>query len=183
MTPNLEGGLVGCLSMVRHVIPHLNSDSTLMNELSDSLLARVIFPALHIATSTSLAFASAAAATGQQAAKTKKASGGSGGGACRRVLLTKLLDLVYLIGLRIGEEMARAHLTPVCTAFFAAFDKAYGPDGKQPLDNDLGKAMTPDLGKRTFSINTGRRLLLWCTVCTSAVPRTIYSASFHLFKG
>ena len=58
----------------------------------------------------------------------------------------KLLDMVYLVGLRIGEEMARVHLTPVCTAFFAAFDKAYGPDGSA-LDTDLGKAMTPDLGK------------------------------------
>ena len=48
---------------------------------------------------------------------------GGGHSSCRHVLLLKILDVVYLVGLRIGEEMARVHLTPVCTAFFAAFDK------------------------------------------------------------
>ena len=72
LTPNLEGGLVGCLAMVRHVVPHLTSDSTLMNELSDSLLARVIFPALHIATSSSLTFASATTSHPPQVATSER---------------------------------------------------------------------------------------------------------------
>ncbi len=35
-----------------------------------------------------------------------------------------MLDLTYLIGLRIGEEMSRTHLGPLCSAFFSGFDKA-----------------------------------------------------------
>ena len=127
MSPNLEGGLVGCLSMVHHIVPYLISDSTLMNELSDSLLARILFPALHIATSKCLAFAS--------------------GSTSRRVILTKLLDIVYLIGLRIGEEMARAHLTPLCSAFFSAFDKVYDPEGVRlsQVKDELALVLAPEL--------------------------------------
>jgi WD repeat-containing protein 81 len=94
LTPNLEGGLLGCLSLVHHMIPYLSSDSVLMNELSDGLLARVLFPVLQVATSRCLIF--------------------TGGWRPRNILIYKLLDVVYLLGLRIGEEMARLHLTPIC---------------------------------------------------------------------
>ena len=94
LTPNLEGGLLGCMALVHHMIPYLSSDSVLMNELSDGLLARVLFPVLQVATSRCLVF--------------------SGGWRPRNNLIYKLLDVVYVIGLRIGEEMARVHLTPIC---------------------------------------------------------------------
>jgi hypothetical protein len=41
------------------------------------------------------------------------------------MLAFKLLDSVYVIGLRIGEEMARNLLTALCSDFFAAFDKVH----------------------------------------------------------
>ena len=41
------------------------------------------------------------------------------------MLAYKLLDAVYMIGLRIGEEMARSLLTEFCSDFFAAFDKVH----------------------------------------------------------
>jgi hypothetical protein len=63
------------------------SDSVLMNELSDNLMNRLLFPVLQLATSRSVAFA--------------------GGWRPRKILIGKLLDVTYLIGLRIGEEMAR----------------------------------------------------------------------------
>ena len=94
LTPNLEGGLLGCIALVHHIIPYLSSDSVLMNELTDGLLARVLFPVLQIATSRCLIF--------------------TGGWKPRNILIYKMLDVVYLIGLRIGEEMARVHLTPIC---------------------------------------------------------------------
>ncbi len=111
LTPNLEGGLVGCVSLLHHIIPYL-SDSVLMNELPDNILANVLFPVLQITTSRSASF--------------------SGGWRIRKTLLYKFLDVVYLIGLRIGEEMARSHLTPTCTAFFSSFDKVYDVTG-QPM--------------------------------------------------
>ncbi len=43
--------------------------------------------------------------------------------------MRRILDLTYLIGLRIGEEMSRSHLTPLCSAFFSGFNKVYGEEG------------------------------------------------------
>ena len=90
------------MSLFHHILPYL-SDSVLMNELPDNLLVNALFPVLQIVTSRSTSFL--------------------GGWRPRSLLLFKLLDVVYLVGLRIGEEMARSHLTPLCSAFFSSFDK------------------------------------------------------------
>lgn len=41
----------------------------------------------------------------------------------RRAVLYKIIDCVYVIGLRIGFELTRARLTPVIQLFFAMFDR------------------------------------------------------------
>ena len=110
MTPNLEGGLLGCVELTRHIIPYL-SDSVLMNELPDNIVANVLIPVLQIATSRSVSFI--------------------GGAPVRKMLLYKCLDVIYLIGLRIGEEMARSHLSQFSSAFFSSFDKVWDAGGRQ----------------------------------------------------
>jgi len=120
MTPTLEGGLIGALALSQRLATYL-SDGVLMNELPDNVMAGICMPALQIFTSRTLIFA--------------------GGWRARQVAAFRLLDLVYLIGLRIGEEMARTHMTTFCSAFFSAFDKA-GPAAE---DGDLGRALTPEL--------------------------------------
>ena len=75
-----------------------------------------------------------------------------GGPKPRKNLLGKLLDVAYLIGLRIGEDMARTCLSALCAAFFGAFDKIYDSDGnvmeEVEEDNDaiheLTHVLTPD---------------------------------------
>ena len=49
----------------------------------------------------------------------------------RKMLLYKCLDVIYLIGLRIGEEMARSHLSQFSSAFFSSFDKVWDAGGRQ----------------------------------------------------
>ena len=39
LSPNLEGGLTGCVTMIHHMIPYLN-DSILMNELTENFMNR-----------------------------------------------------------------------------------------------------------------------------------------------
>ena len=56
---NLEGGLLGCLSMVHTIVPLL-SDSLLMNELQDNLLANILLPLLHIVMTRRMVFAGGA---------------------------------------------------------------------------------------------------------------------------
>ena len=55
LSPNLEGGLNGAVTMVHQMIPLL-SDSVLMNELADNFMSRLLFPVLQLATSRSVTF-------------------------------------------------------------------------------------------------------------------------------
>ena len=45
LSPNLEGGLIGSVTMVHQMIPLL-SDSVLMNELTDNFMSRLLFPGM-----------------------------------------------------------------------------------------------------------------------------------------
>ena len=123
LSPNLEGGLIGCVSMVHHMIPYLN-DSVLMNELTENFMNRLLFPVLQLVTSRSVTF--------------------FGGWRPRNVLLGKLLDVTYLVGLRIGEEMARTHMTSLSSAFFSAFDKVYDHEGKSLVSDEEQDALKVD---------------------------------------
>ena len=102
ISPSLESCLLAAASVAHTSIPLL-SDSVLMNELPHSVLAHVLAPVLQVTTSRRVMFMS--------------------GSRARLVLLYKILDALYIIGLRIGEEMARIHLTPLATGFFSALDK------------------------------------------------------------
>ena len=71
--------------------------------------------------------------------------------------LGKLLDVTYLIGLRIGEEMARTHLSALCAAFFSAFDKVYDSEGKTLTSDEENDAilelidvLTPDFAYKCY---------------------------------
>lgn len=117
--------------MVHHMVPYLN-DSILMNELTENFMNRLLFPVLQLSTSRSVTF--------------------SAGFRPRKILIGKLLDVTYMIGLRIGEEMARTHLTHLSSAFFSAFDKVYDEEGKtlpcqdeQDALKELQQVLTPDL--------------------------------------
>jgi len=125
ISSSLEGGLLGCLAMLHSSLPLL-SDTVLMNELPHSLLAHLLVPLLHVGTTRRVIF--------------------SGGARPRLVLLFKLLDTVYMMGLRIGEEMARTHLTPLVTGLFSSFDKLETPEqDPDPALAQLRLVLTPSL--------------------------------------
>lgn len=106
LTMNLEGGLVGCLALLRHIIPYL-SDSTLMDQLQDVILKNILNPAVRLVSTTRFVFPS--------------------GHLARSAVATKFVDAVYVLSLRIGCEMTRKNLAvPSLQRFFLAFDKAHG---------------------------------------------------------
>ena len=134
ITPNLEAGLIGVLNLLYAVLPYL-SDSLMMKVLPDDILANLLFPILQILTSRSMVF--------------------SRGWKLRKNLVYKFLDATYLIGMRIGEEMSRSHLTPLCSAFFSSFDKVYDRDGRKleieeesaeskKVSTELEKVLSPE---------------------------------------
>ena len=57
----------------------------------------------------------------------------------RRVLCYKLIDLLYILSLRIGFEMTRQHMTFVLQKFFVAFNKVYNDPMLAPAGGMEGK--------------------------------------------
>ncbi|GLG94157.1 Neurobeachin [Gryllus bimaculatus] len=106
LTANLEGGLVGCLALLRYIIPYL-SDATLMDQLQDVVLKTILNPAVRLVSTTRFIFPS--------------------GYLARAAVASKFVDAVYILALRIGCEMTRKNLAiPSLQRFFLAFDKAHG---------------------------------------------------------
>ncbi|XP_064489636.1 WD repeat-containing protein 81-like isoform X2 [Ornithodoros turicata] len=104
MTETLEAGLLGAVSLVKHILPYL-SDTTLMNQLQELVLKNVVYPLVQLSSSLHLCFPS---------------------GVRGRLLLTyRIADVLYLVGLRIGFEMSRRHLSAVLRRFFSSFDRAH----------------------------------------------------------
>ena len=125
---SLAASLLGCLAIMQRVVPLL-SDTVLMQELPN-LLAHLLLPLLQVATSRRAVF--------------------SGGATPRTLLLLRLLDLTYLVGLRIGEEMARTHLTPLVTGYFSAFDKLHLDNEKDPALETLAHVLSPSTAYSSY---------------------------------
>ncbi|XP_022246523.1 WD repeat-containing protein 81-like isoform X1 [Limulus polyphemus] len=104
LTETLEAGLIGAMALVVHIIPYL-SDSTLMDQLQDVIIKDIIYPVVRLVSSLRITFP-----RGVQS---------------RTIVTHKLIDSLYMLGLRIGFEMTRKYLSLVLQRFFASFDRAY----------------------------------------------------------
>jgi len=154
---NLEGGLLGCLAMIHTIIPML-TDTIIMKELlEDHNLGHIVLTCLQIVTTRRLVF--------------------TGGSRPRQVLLYKLMDIIYLIGLRIGEDMARTNITTVVVALFSAFDKIYCSGGV-PSTPDMQSGEGGDAVDHNDAALEELRGVL-----TPEVAYTAYVAFYHLLGG
>lgn len=105
LTLNLEAGLVGCLALLRHIIPFM-TDNTLMDQLQDVILKTILHPAVRLLSTTRMAYPS--------------------GWVARMAVTTKFCDALYLLSLRLGREMTHRHLAvPALQRFFLTFSKAH----------------------------------------------------------
>ncbi|ELT99451.1 hypothetical protein CAPTEDRAFT_196137 [Capitella teleta] len=119
LTFRMEGGLISSLHLLLSVIPFL-SDSTLMDILEESIFRDILLPLLKMVSSHHVIF--------------------PGGSQARTVLCLKILDLLYLISLRIGFEMTRQHMTFVLQKFFAAFSRVHEKRDATPEDAEADNA-------------------------------------------
>lgn len=108
LTDNLEAGLIGAVTMVKHVLPFL-SDTTLMSQLQEVVLKNILYPLVQLASSLQHCFPR--------------------GVVSRQVLTRKIADTLYLVGLRIGFQMSRRHLSVLLRRFFASFNRAFPSGG------------------------------------------------------
>lgn len=65
------------------------------------------------------------------------------GGKSRTMIALRMLDVIYTIGLRIGFEMTRKHLSVVLQKFFSCFNKIYNERCEyKELDDILGNSVS-----------------------------------------
>ena len=139
VTATLEGGLISSIQLIKYIIPCL-SDATIMEQLQDVILKNIVKPTIRLLNSTHFVMPS--------------------GFLARGILARKLVDLLYILTIRIGSEIAKEHLcVPHLQRFFLIFDKAYGiedPDDSNAEDirekglDEIKESFTPSLAHSAY---------------------------------
>ncbi|THD25451.1 putative inactive serine/threonine-protein kinase lvsG [Fasciola hepatica] len=106
--------VVAALTLMHQFVVYL-PDSQLCDQLQDSTLQDLLIKAIRLAGRHDVVF-----------------PGGTDG---RRAVLYKIIDCIYVIGLRIGFELTRARLTSVIQLFFALFDRVPLMETRQEVAN------------------------------------------------
>ena len=139
VTATLEGGLISSIQLIKYIIPCL-SDATIMEQLQDVILKNIIKPTIRLLNSTHFVMPS--------------------GFLARGILARKLIDLFYILTLRIGSEIAKEHLcVPHLQRFFLIFDKAYGIEDPEDSNaeeirekglDEIKESFTPSLAHSAY---------------------------------
>ncbi|XP_045187189.2 WD repeat-containing protein 81-like [Mercenaria mercenaria] len=104
LTMRAEAGLLAAVVLLRHIIPLL-TDKTFLDVLKESVIYDAIKPMLKLVSSMTTSFPS--------------------GAVVRSIILYKTVDVLYVVGLRLGFEMARQIMTSVLQLFFKPFEQVY----------------------------------------------------------
>ncbi|CAG0896539.1 unnamed protein product, partial [Cyprideis torosa] len=122
--------------LVIQAIPRLK-DAVVMEQMLDTIIPAILYPTIQLASSKLIVFPRSTAA--------------------RQALVYRVIDIIHSLGIRIGFEMTKKHLTGVMQRFFLSFDRAHDPSGDQgqALDDDSIES-TPSLEESGFfDVNGG----------------------------
>ncbi|XP_038077774.1 WD repeat-containing protein 81-like [Patiria miniata] len=130
VNPKAEAGLVACIALLRHLLQFL-TDTQLMDKLT-FIFRKILQPLVNVVQSCQLSFPSS--------------------GQARAVICYKLVDVMTAVGLRIGREMAREHMTSTLQHFFVCFELVHG-DGQQgaKLSQDAERRYSHQFSRSTDS--------------------------------
>ncbi|XP_021379977.1 WD repeat-containing protein 81-like isoform X2 [Mizuhopecten yessoensis] len=110
LTQKAESGVISALVLLRHILPLL-SDESLMDVLPDTIIRDTLSPVIMLISSTSHNF--------------------PGGSMVRSLICHKVIDVVFVIGLRVGFEMTRNLMTGLLIEFFSCFAQVHGNQQQQ----------------------------------------------------
>ncbi|KAK6998450.1 WD repeat-containing protein 81 [Biomphalaria glabrata] len=113
LSPRTEAGLIASVILLSFLIPYM-SDTSLMSVLEDHILSSCISPIVSLITSPTTCCPN--------------------GPLARLVLCHKFIDLLYILGLRLGFEMTRKYLTKTMVTLFNTFSYVYG-QSFSPIEN------------------------------------------------
>lgn len=119
LTGRAEAGLVAAVVLLRHIIPLLN-DKTFLEILKESMIPEAIKPLLKLVSSMTTSFPS--------------------GSHVRSIILYKIIDVLYVVGLRLGFEMTRCHMTDVLQLFFKPFERVHAIGSVEAVPSFSGSA-------------------------------------------
>ncbi|XP_070577018.1 WD repeat-containing protein 81-like isoform X2 [Ptychodera flava] len=102
----VEAGMIASMVLLKYMLVYI-SDAMLMRQIRD-FFTNILQPLISIVASKYISF--------------------PGGGHARSVLCYKLVDVMTLISVRIGREMARENMTSLLQHFFCCFDVVHNPD-------------------------------------------------------
>ncbi|CAF2710363.1 unnamed protein product [Rotaria sp. Silwood2] len=117
LTIRSESALLSCIVLLKCILPYM-SDSTLMAQLTDPIKNRTIHSSLTLLSSSSVHFPSFERA--------------------RSICAYRVLDILFLLSLRLGYESTRLYMNDSIRAFFACFQSTHEPlDDTHPRTNSI----------------------------------------------
>lgn len=125
ITPNLEGGIVSCLTLLNHVTQYL-SDTLLIESISEIIVKSILYPTVKILSTTKYTFPSGCLA--------------------RKTLANKYLDVISNLSIRLGVSTTKTHLFIPIQRFFLSFDKIYqNNNNEQDLNVNKTSSYSPPI--------------------------------------
>ncbi|KAF2347870.1 Anaphase-promoting complex subunit 4 WD40 domain, partial [Trinorchestia longiramus] len=106
LTVTTEAGLLGCAALLQHLLPYI-SDSTFMSCLQETLIKDALYPLIRLLASTRVNFPS--------------------GAPVRGALACRVVDIIFIMGLRVGREMSKKLLMRSIVRLLTTFDRVYLP--------------------------------------------------------
>ncbi|CAF3336683.1 unnamed protein product [Rotaria sp. Silwood1] len=106
LTIRSESAVLSCIVLLKCILPYM-SDSTLMANLTDPIKTRMIHASLTLLSSSSVHFPSFERA--------------------RSICAYRILDILFLLSLRLGYESTRLYMNDSIRAFFACFQSTHEP--------------------------------------------------------
>ncbi|XP_069116265.1 WD repeat-containing protein 81-like isoform X2 [Argopecten irradians] len=114
LTQKAESGVISALVLLRHILPLL-SDISLMDVLQDTIIRDTLSPLIKLISSASHNF--------------------PGGSTVRTLVCHKFIDVVFIIGLRVGFEMTRNLMKELLIEFFSCFTQVHGNQQQPPQES------------------------------------------------